>query len=292
MTEVLNRTSVVIGETTGRTLSGLAMPWDTVAMVRDLLGGRVGPRYPEAFAPASTDKTRSGHHNFPVFVGHNPASEPIGVVNFNRSHEGLMFDAPLSKTPRADTFLELANDGAMRSVSIQFVPMRHLSRTLAGVPGVTYRTEVGLRHLALAPTGYGQYEDAQVLTIRDNVTFDTKTDAVRDAIEKSIGSSGLPDDPYVGIRDITDTWVVYTIEGGALDLANTQRTMFRCDYTVNADTGDVTLSEPVAVDVSYVPTGRADLERAERLERLSAVRLPELDERAARLRNLTLPELA
>lgn len=205
-----------------------------------------------------------------------------------------MFDAPLSATPRADTYLELVKDRAMASVSIQFVPIRHLSRSIAGVNGVVYRTEVGLRHLALAPTGYGQYEDAQVLAIRDDTTFDTKSDAVRDAIEKSIGSSGLPDAPYVIVRDITDSWVVYEIEGGALDLANTQRTMFRCDYAINADTGDVTLSEPVAVEVSYVPTGRADLERAERVDRARAIRLPEVDaERAARLervRGLTLPE--
>jgi phage head maturation protease len=170
MTDFLNRATVKISETKGRTLSGVAMPWDKVAMVRDLVRGRVTPPYPEAFSPSSTDKTRSEHTTFPVFVGHDPESEPIGVVSFSRSQEALMFDAPLSKTPRADNFLELANDGAMRSVSIQFRPVKAVQKVFTGVrEPVTYRTEVGLRHLALAPTGYGQYEDAQVHAIRTEV---------------------------------------------------------------------------------------------------------------------------
>jgi len=167
MVDFLNRASVEIGETTGRTLSGIAMPWDKVAHVRDLVHGRPGPVYPEAFAPSSTDVSRSQHVNFPVFAGHDAGSEPIGVVAFSASAEALMFDAPMSNTPRGNDYLELAKDGACRSVSIQFRPIKDARRTFPGVrEPVLYRTEVGLRHLALAPTGYGQYEDATVTSIR------------------------------------------------------------------------------------------------------------------------------
>lgn len=266
----LNRASVEIGETRGRTLSGIAMPWDKVARVRDVVGGRSSAPYLEAFAPSSTDKTRAEHTTFPFFAGHDVRTEPIGAVKFSRSAEALMFDATASETPRGNDYLQLAKDDAMGSVSIQFRPVKAASRSFPGVPGtVTYRTEVGLRHLALAPTGYGQYEDARVLAIRSDVTFDALTDAVKDAIERSIGSQGLPDDPYVRIVDITDSWAVYEVEGGPHDEANTKRVLFRVEYLV-AETGEVALSDAVAVVADYVPTGRmattSDLEltRAER----------------------------
>lgn len=165
MTDFLNR-SMEIGATTGRTMSGVAVPWDTVAEVQDRPGG---PRYLEAFAPTSTDVTRSQHKSFPLFAGHDHGTEPLGVVTFSRSEEALMFDATASKTPRGDDHLALAVDGAMRSVSIQFRPIKAANRSSSSRQPITYRTEVALRHLALCPTGYGQYEGAVVDSIRSEI---------------------------------------------------------------------------------------------------------------------------
>lgn len=222
MVEFLNRATVDIQSTEGRTLSGMAMPWDKVSMVRDLIRGRVTPPYPEAFAPVSTDKTRAIHPNFPVFVGHDPSSEPIGIVNFRRSDAegGLMFDAPLSKTRRADDQLELANDGAMRSVSIQFRPVAAISRMLGSTPGVTYRTEVGLRHLALAPTGYGQYDDARVTAIRSDLgeLDDTVAGAVQ-AADAAIDAAACCLDPTDPAYNIGQAQALITAAQLAVDAA-------------------------------------------------------------------------
>lgn len=218
MSTIYNRASAEIGETNGRTLSGIAMPWDKVAVVRDLVNGRPGKPYPEAFAPSSTDKTRAEHASFPVFVGHDPSSEPIGVVTFSRSAEALMFDAPLSKTRRADEHLELANDGAMRSVSIQFVPGKDTRRSFPGVASpAVYRTEVALRHLALAPTGYGQYPDAQVLAVRAELD-DTIAGAVQ-AADAAIDAAAKCIDPTDDDYNIGQAQALITAAQLAVDAA-------------------------------------------------------------------------
>lgn len=157
-----------IGEAAGRTLSGVAMPWDTPTRVRDM----TGPAYMEAFSPGSTDVSLGQHPNFPVFVRHDYGKDPLGVVTFQRSAEALMFELVLSKTRDADDKLELVNDGAMRSVSIGFKPLHAVRRTLGRSTVDQYRTEVALRELSLAPTGWGQYAEAGVTAVRSDLDED------------------------------------------------------------------------------------------------------------------------
>lgn len=164
MTETLYR-SLNIGDAVGRTLSGIAMPWDTPTRVRDL----TGPAYVEAFSPTSADVSLSQHDNFPVFVRHNYGIDPIGVVTFQRSAEALMFELMMSQTRDADDKLALVNDGAMRSVSLGFKPFHAVSKIIGRSNVHAYRTEVGLRELSLAPTGFGQYAEAGVLAVRSEV---------------------------------------------------------------------------------------------------------------------------
>lgn len=171
--------SMEIGDRVGRTLSGLAIPWDKPTRVRD----QTGPAYLEAFASTSADLTLRQHPNFPVFARHDYSHNPLGVVTFQRSDEGLIFTAPLSKTQAADEMLELVNDGAMRSVSVGFRPIKMVRRS-----EVIVRTEVALRELSLAPTGYGQYEDAKVLAVRE-VTHGTP---VLDALQRRRARLLLP----------------------------------------------------------------------------------------------------
>ena len=44
---------------------------------------------------------------------------------------------------------------------------------------MVYRTEVALRELSLAPTGFGQYSDAGVLSVRDETGMDADDDPLR-----------------------------------------------------------------------------------------------------------------
>lgn len=185
--------SLEIGETTGRTLSGIAMPWDRPTRVRDL----VGPAYMEAFAPQSTDVSIRQHASFPMFVRHDYGQDPIGVVTFHRSAEALMYEAPLSKTVRADEQLELVNDGAMRSVSVGFKPLQAIrGRMINGATVDQYRTEVALRELSLAPTGFGQYAEAGVTAVRSDGDDDPGTmiqavDAVIDSIYDALNGGNI-----------------------------------------------------------------------------------------------------
>lgn len=186
MSETLYR-SVEIGDTVGRTLSGIAMPWDKPTFVRDL----TGPRYLEAFSPTSTDVSLSQHANFPGFVRHNYGVDPLGVVTFQRSAEALMFEYTLSKTRDADDKLELVKDGAMRAVSVGFKPDKAARRSILGRMVDQYRTEVRLRELSLAPTGFGQYAEAGVMAVRSEADDDPgamlqAVDAVIDAAHDAL----------------------------------------------------------------------------------------------------------
>lgn len=176
-TETLFRSVMDIGEHTGRTLSGLAVPWGKPVLVRD----RTGPAYREAFDAGSADVTMRHRANFPVFSNHaylfGPA-DPLGVVTFQRSVEGLIFEAVLSKTREADEKLVLVNDGAMRSVSVGFDPLQQSERRGPDGP-VLWRTEIRLKELSLAPTGFGQVPEAAVHAVRSEQASTPVLDAYR-----------------------------------------------------------------------------------------------------------------
>lgn len=272
MTPFLNRALADIGEANGRTLSGLAMPWDRVAMVRDLVRGRVTDPYAEAFAPSSTDVSRAQHASFPVFAGHDVGTEPLGVVSFSRSDEGLMFDAPLSNTPRANDFLELAKDGAMRSVSIQFRPVKATRRQVGDVRDVLYRTEVGLRHLALAPTGYGQYEDAQVYAVRAELD-DTVAGAVQ-AADAAIDAAAKCLDPTDDDYNVGQAQALITAAQLAVDVALSMLGAVDADDAVEADDDP---SDPMMALPARMALVWATVARRRQVERITVPDLGRAD---------------
>lgn len=242
---------------TGRTLEGLAMPWDTWATVREHTGG---PAFDESHLRSSFDESLRrdpGPRN--VWSTHEwaftPNADPLGVVHFERGSEGLMFRAFLSKTRKADEQLELVKDGAKRAVSTGFVPLK--SRNVQRPNGTgKVRVESKLLELSIVPTGRGQFPQARVLAMRsavDAATFGDIQDAVCDAIGiKLFGKDGPPDGVYVYLPAIGDGWAVYCVEGGALDKPELNDN-WRLEYVIGAD-GTVTLSdEPTRVEQQYVP---------------------------------------
>ena len=156
MTDTLYR-SLDIGETTGRTLHGLAVPFNRSQRVID--PGRAP--YLEEFASSAFTRSLAHDSTRDMFVRHDYTQDPIANVTFHRSSEGLLFEAPLARTQRGDEYLELVKGGAMRGVSVGFKPIQHLVRG-----EVTVRTEAALRELSLTPSHMGQYQDAGVLAIR------------------------------------------------------------------------------------------------------------------------------
>lgn len=147
----------------GRTLTGVSIYWDRASRVTD--NGR--DFYLEQFSKRSADKQLSERKDsFPLGFLHpwstNAADKrPLGTATFQRSAEGLIFEAVLLRTQAADEMLELVKGGAVTDVSIGFQSYKQ-SRN----GELVTRTEIGLRELSLAPAGMGQHEGAQVLAVR------------------------------------------------------------------------------------------------------------------------------
>lgn len=262
-------------EVSGRTIEGLALPWEQWQVVRDLRG----PTYPEAHLRSAFDESlRRDPGVRPLYSMHeyafDPTADPIGVTHFMPAAEALMFRGFLSKTRKADEQLELIKDGAKRAVSVGFEPLQ--SRRVQRPEGLgRLRVESKLRELSIAPTGFGQYPESKILAMRaaTDATFGDITDAVSDAIAlKLFGTDGPPDGVYVYLPAIGDGWAVYCVEGGPLDKPELNDT-WRYEYTIATD-GSVTLSdEAVRVEQQYVPISvRSTLPGAAQLQRMRARR--------------------
>ena len=166
--DTLWRMTLEVSDATGRTLSGKALPLERPVRVQDVRGGPFpGRPYFESHGRTSFDVSLRQHPNgFPVFTRHNYTEDPLGRVTYRRSdtEDALMFEAVLSRTYEADQKLVLVNDGVLNSVSIGFRPLQQVVRGK-----IVQRTESGMRELSLAPTGFGQYEDALVEAVRSEL---------------------------------------------------------------------------------------------------------------------------
>lgn len=172
----------------GRNLEGLAYRYDHPSLVTD--NGR--DKYLEAFERTSATKTLKERSTRPLFRNHRRHEDPIGTAGFEPSAEGLMFRARLSKTVAADEALELVNDGALTDASIGFLAVASRRRAMtAGL--VVVRTEIAIRELSLAPTGFGQHAGAGVLAVRSDDTDPTP------ALDRSRRRYALLLDPKVMI---------------------------------------------------------------------------------------------
>lgn len=170
-------------EIVGRTIDGLAIPWDIWAMVHDL----TGPEYPEAHARSNFDESlRRDPGPRPLYSTHeyafDPTAEPLGVAHFMPSAEAMMFRAFLSHTRKADEQLELIKDGAKRATSVGFRPLK--TRRVARPEGLIgrYRVESKLRELSIAPTGFGQYPASKVLAIRADLDDRPESEEIEDEL--------------------------------------------------------------------------------------------------------------
>jgi HK97 family phage prohead protease len=159
-------------EADGRTLIGRAFRWEHPSRVAD--PGK--PAYLEEFARTSADRTLQQRPSLPLLRDHD-LKMLLGQVDFERSAEGLMFVARLSKVPEADHALELVNDGPLRSVSVRFRAYQSAFRSSRD-GRVTVRKEIGLRELSLVPTGFGAHEDAEVLAVRSEAAATPRLDAL------------------------------------------------------------------------------------------------------------------
>ena len=141
----------------GRTVAGIAVPFDTVARVRDL----TGPAYQEKFARGAFTRTIAERGDrVKLCVSHDRRSLPIGrAVSLVEQPDGLHIEARVPATRQGDEALELVRDGVVDSLSIGFRPIASRNDR-----GVTVRTEARLDEVSLV--SFGAYEDARITAVR------------------------------------------------------------------------------------------------------------------------------
>lgn len=148
----------------GRTLEGIAVPWDTEARVID----DDGVPYFESFDRRCTEaslRVRGGDR--PVFVRHEYLRGSFGEVVFDVAAEGLMFRARAADTRFAAGLLpDVGPHGKYSAVSIGFRPIRPGAKPRPKAGAHVHRLEIALEELSLAQAHEAQHPGAKVLAVR------------------------------------------------------------------------------------------------------------------------------
>lgn len=138
----------------GRTLAGIAVPWDKPTYIDNRIGE-------EAFSPGAFRAQVRSAGRIPLAREHLPLGGAlIGKVTLLRDDKaGLYFEARISPTATGDETLALIQDGALDAVSIGFREKQNKK-----IGKTTYRTSAHMTELAvvMAPA----YSDARVLETR------------------------------------------------------------------------------------------------------------------------------
>lgn len=142
----------------GRTIMGIAMPWDAKARVND----GYGP-YTEVFRRGAFRKTITERgKRVKALANHDRRQLPLGRADTLREDaSGLYVEMRVSKTRAGDEALELVRDGALDSFSVGFAPVKE--RTMPD--GTVERTEVRLDEVSVV--AFPAYDGALIAGVRD-----------------------------------------------------------------------------------------------------------------------------
>jgi hypothetical protein len=156
------------GEGDGRTLYGLAVPYDVELDVSDWWDD-----YSEVFRKGSFAKTIGQRaHPVPLLVSHERRALPIGAsTELSEEADGLHAAFHLAATPKADEVLALVQEDAISGLSIGFEPVTHIvtagaKRTPPSSRDLHERTEVILREVSVC--NFPAYADAGVHGLRES----------------------------------------------------------------------------------------------------------------------------
>jgi HK97 family phage prohead protease len=157
--ETRSFSSVMEVRSEGRTIYGIAVPFDQPTQVRDMAGP-----YMEVFRYGAFARTiaERGPSKVKVLGLHDSQVMPLGraVSLVETEGVGLIPELQISKTRAGDEALELVRDGALDSMSVGFSPVSH--RTAKD--GTVERTEVKLHEISLVP--FPAYDGARIAGIR------------------------------------------------------------------------------------------------------------------------------
>lgn len=191
------------GEGDGRTVYGLAVPFDRETTVDDGWGP-----YTEVFKRGAFAKTVGEYASKVKLLGnHDRKKFPLGkAVTLREDTAGLVGEFRISNTREGDEALELVRDGVLDSFSVGFAPVkeRKVGKNLVE------RLEVKLREVSLV--AFPAYEGASVAGVRSVADLDpedierlvalahdlrTRTPEAADGTSE-VEPQTNPDEPVVG----------------------------------------------------------------------------------------------
>ena len=149
----------------GRTVRGLAVPYNEPTEIRDSLGS-----YTETFRPgAFTDAIRRPE-SVKFLALHDRQRLPLGrALLLTDTTAGLVGEFRVSATTAGDEVLELVKDGALDGLSVGFEPIK--DRWNAARSQVE-RIKANLREVSLTP--WPAYAGATVTGVRHKTTLTTE----------------------------------------------------------------------------------------------------------------------
>ena len=180
----------------GRTIVGLAVPFNRVATVSD--DGRTS--YKESFAPGSFTRTLAHRGDkVRIFSQHKTERLPIGKASkLEETGPGLEAHLRVSDTSDGNDVLTLVRDGVLTGLSVGFRGLKHELRN-----NVRVRTEVTLSEISIVTDP--AYPDAQISGIR--AMHDLDLDEYVDArVREYFATHNDPatETPFVEDGEVTD----------------------------------------------------------------------------------------
>lgn len=163
----------VATEGDGRTIGGIAMPWDQITYLAPSPTGELFKR--GAFTKSVTESL--GKRKIKLFRNHDH-SRAVGLITNIEpdADEGMKFEARIAKTQLGDETLHEIMEGILDSVSVGFRAIR----TRSGRGGVREVIEAALEELSMTPMP--AYAGAQVTEIREKSEKQNNVDLSRYAL--------------------------------------------------------------------------------------------------------------
>lgn len=169
---ILYRNALIRSDGEGRSVYGLAMPFEQEAEIYD-----PGESYREKFVYGAFTRTIAERgHKVKLLANHDYRQFPVGKPTMlEERDDGLHVAFDVVKTRDGDDVLELVRSGTVDSFSIGFIGVRERREK-----GVRVRTEVSLREVSLV--GFPAFEGAVVAGVRSAHPF-LSTDLARRRLE-------------------------------------------------------------------------------------------------------------
>lgn len=138
----LYRSALVRADESGRTIYGLAVPYNAPTEVDDGFG-----TYREQFAPGAFSRSIGERgHKVKLFTQHDTRKLPIGKpADLSERSDGLHVAFSVARTRDGDEALELVSTGVVDGFSVGFAPIRERRES----DGTVTRTEAALREVSL-----------------------------------------------------------------------------------------------------------------------------------------------